>query len=59
MLNKLMGAIPSSLNFHDKFCFPENACSMDIELTYGLMKLIFSRPPTLNDQFENGNPSER
>ena len=59
IFNKLIGEIPSSLNFHDKFCFPENACSIDIELTYGFMKLIFSIPPTLNDQLENGNPSER
>ena len=35
--NKLIGAIPSSLNFHDKFCLPENACSKETYDTYGLI----------------------
>ena len=57
--NKLIGAIPSSLNFHDKFCLPENACSKETDDTYGFIKLIFSNPPILKDQFKNGKPLER
>ena len=41
MLKRLIGIIPSSLNFHDKFCLPEKECSIDIELAYGFIKLIF------------------
>ena len=59
MLKRLIGIIPSSLNFHDKFCLPEKECSIDIELAYGFIKLIFSSPPTLKDQFENGNPLDK
>ena len=59
ILNNPIGVIPASLNFHDKFCFPLNECSKDIEETYGLIKLIFSSPPILKDQFENGNPLDK
>ena len=59
MLKRFIGMMPCSLNFHDKFCLPEKECSNDIELTYGFIKLIFSSPPTLKDQFENGNPFDK
>ena len=33
ILNKSIAPIPSSLNFHDKFSLPLNACSIDNDFT--------------------------